>query len=119
VTLGRAGVEEGAYLVLPFFGPSTTRDLGGRAGDLALSPLTYTGFLEVTALDVLSPTTGVVEVIDDRNRNADLIDDVLYGSEDSYVSLRTIYLQRRDALIGGDDPGAALPDIFDDDEPVN
>jgi phospholipid-binding lipoprotein MlaA len=121
VTLGRHGVEEGAYLVLPFLGPSTTRDLGGRVGDIALSPLTYTGFLELTAFDILSPTTGVVEVIDDRNRNADLIDDVLYESEDSYISLRTIYLQRRDALIaGGDEAGAALPDIFDDDEaPAN
>mgnify|MGYP006278015127 CR=1 FL=1 len=122
VTLGRHGVEEGAYLVLPFLGPSTTRDLAGRVVDRAFDPTTYIGLgVEGTAVDVTLPASGAVEVIDDRNRNADLIDDVLYESEDSYISLRTIYLQRRDALIaGGDDAGAALPDIFDDDEaPAN
>jgi len=121
ITLGKHGVEEGAYLVLPFFGPSTSRDLAGRVGDMALSPTTYIGIgTDSTAITVLSPTYNLVEVVDDRNRNADLVDDILYNSDDSYVTLRSIYLQRRDALIAGEDAGAdALPDIFDDEETTN
>ena len=116
ITLGTHGVEEGAYLVLPFFGPSTTRDLGGRIGDFALSPETYIfqGF-DASALDFISPGYNAVEIVHDRAVNADLIDELLYESENSYVSLRTVFLQRRDALIFGEDGGGALPDIFDEE----
>jgi len=119
VTLGKYGVGEGAYLVLPFLGPSTSRDLGGRVGDLALNPLTYSftyaGVFDSTVVNILSPASNVIEVVDDRSANFDLIDDVLYNSDDSYISLRSVYLQRRDALISGDTAGETLPDIFDDE----
>ncbi|MGF1501261.1 MAG: VacJ family lipoprotein [Paracoccaceae bacterium] len=116
VTLGKYGVEEGAYLVLPFFGPSTTRDLGGTAGDFVLSPETYIfNGLDSSALNFVSPGYNAVEIVQDRAANAELIDDVLYGSDDSYISLRTIYLQRRDRLIFGE--SEQLPDIFDEDAP--
>lgn len=119
VTLGKHGVGEGAYLVLPFFGPSTTRDLGGRLGDFALSPETYIfqGF-DAAALNAISPGFNAARIVHDRNANADLIDELLYESENSYISLRTVYLQRRDALIFGEDAPGALPDIFDE-EPSN
>ncbi len=66
----------------------------------------------------LSPEVGLAllagETVDDRDRNGDLIDDVLYESADPYISLRSIYLQRRRSLVAGDEAGAeALPDIFD------
>ncbi|MGF1447205.1 MAG: VacJ family lipoprotein [Pikeienuella sp.] len=118
VTLGKYGVSEGAYLVLPLLGPSTTRDLGGAAGDMAMNPLTYTGVFNSDALNIFSPAANGVELVNDRARNADVIDEVLYNSENSYVSLRTIYLQRRDALILGDEADDSLPDIFDE-EPTN
>ena len=38
-TLGRWGVPSGAYLVLPFFGPSTVRDAGGLVADSAADPV--------------------------------------------------------------------------------
>lgn len=118
VTLATYGVDEGAFLMLPLFGPSTTRDLGGRVGDLALSPTTYIGLgVEGTVVDIALPASTGVEVVDERDRNADLIDDLLYNSEDSYVSLRSIYLQRRDALIAeATGEAEALPDIFDDEQ---
>lgn len=118
VTLGKYGVGEGAYLVLPFFGPSTTRDLGGRVGDMAMDPLTYTGLTGVTALDVFSPAKNGVEIVHNRAVNADLIDEILYRSDNSYVSLRTVYLQRRDAMIAGGTAADSLPDIFED-QPAN
>jgi len=116
VTLGKHGVEEGAYLVLPFLGPSTTRDLGGRVGDLAFDPFTYTGLTGSNLLNTFSPVYTGAEIVHDRAINADLIDEILYQSEDSYVSLRTVYLQRRDRLISGDETGVeTLPDIFDEE----
>ena len=119
VTLGKYGVEEGAFLMLPFFGPSTPRDLGGMAGDLAMDPFTYGGVFNSDILNILSPVLSVVDIVDRRNRNAATIDEILYESPDSYVALRSIYLQRRDKLILGDEAATeALPDIFDD-EPVN
>ncbi|MBI9089174.1 MAG: VacJ family lipoprotein [Desulfobacterium sp.] len=40
-TLGSYSVKEGFYLVLPFLGPSTLRDLVGTVGDSFLSPINY------------------------------------------------------------------------------
>ena len=37
--LGSWGIAEGPYLVLPFFGPSNLRDLGGLIGDRAVNPM--------------------------------------------------------------------------------
>ena len=119
VTLGKHGVGEGAFLMLPFFGPSTTRDLAGQAGDFALSPETYINpAFNSDVLNFVSPGYNLVGILDERARNADLIDDVLYNSDDSYITLRTIYLQRRDAKIFGKEAATeALPDIFDEEAP--
>ncbi len=40
-TLGRYGMPDGPYLVLPLFGPSNLRDTTGMAGDYALSLVGY------------------------------------------------------------------------------
>lgn len=117
ITLGTYGVGEVSYLVLPVLGPSTVRDAGGFVVDRAFNPLTYVGIY--TNADAVGPTLTALEIIDRRNRNADLIDQVLYESVDSYVTIRSGYLQRRRAQIAGDD-GAEdnLPDIFDDETPA-
>ncbi|MEL6478675.1 MAG: VacJ family lipoprotein [Pseudomonadota bacterium] len=117
VTLGKYGVGEGAYLVLPLLGPSTSRDAWGGLVDRGLDPRTYVGlFVDGTIVDIAMPSSTALEIIDTRNRNADLIDDVLYNSADSYISLRSIYLQRRDSLIRGEEGATdALPDIFDEE----
>jgi phospholipid-binding lipoprotein MlaA len=114
ITLGKHGVIEGTYWMLPLVGPTTTRDAFGGIVDLALSPTSY---LSVVGPSV-SPEVGlallVIETVDDRDRNRALIDDVLYESADPYVSLRSIYLQRRRSAVAGDEAAAeALPDIFD------
>ena len=114
ITLGKHGVDEGTYWVLPVVGPTTTRDAFGSIVDFALSPTTYLGLIDPS----LSPEVGLAlfagDTIDTRDRNGDLIDDVLYKSVDPYVSLRSIYLQRRRSQVAGDKAGAeALPDIFD------
>ncbi|MEO1460357.1 MAG: VacJ family lipoprotein, partial [Pseudomonadota bacterium] len=115
ITLGKWGVASGPYLVLPLLGPSSPRDAAGFAVDIAFSPTTYTGFADSSVLNAFSLPLAVVERVDDRARNADLIDEVLYESPDSYVTLRSIYLQRRQAAILGEEGGEALPDIFDEE----
>lgn len=115
ITLGKWGVDSGAYLVLPLFGPTTPRDFGGYFVDLAFSPTTYTGITGSDFLNTFSIPLPVVDRVDTRNRQGDLIDEILYESPDSYVTLRSIYLQRRDAQIAGEGSLDALPDIFDDE----
>lgn len=117
VTLGKLGVDEGSYVVLPLMGPSTVRDSFALIVDAAMSPLTYLGM--ATGIDGLGVAVGVGDRVDQRNRNAALIDDALYESADSYVTIRAGYLQRRRAQIAEGSPDAAvdsLPDIFDEEE---
>ncbi|MGP1355621.1 MlaA family lipoprotein [Roseicyclus sp.] len=92
------GLGEGDYHVLPVFGPSTTRDSVGLVLDFALNPLRHV---------VEPPETGyltgarVLARFGDRHDFAGTIEDVLYGSEDSYVTMRSLYLQNRRFELGG------------------
>ncbi len=114
LTLAKYGVGEGTYWVLPLVGPTTTRDAFGGLVDIALSPTTYIGYVEPSVSPELGLSLVIVETIHDRNANAGLIDELLYESADPYISLRSVYLQRRRSLVAGDEGGAdALPDIFD------
>ncbi len=117
LTLGKHGVAEGNYIVLPLFGPSTTRDTVGLVVDRALHPLTYLGYIFPGAPAGTGIAVAVTERVDTRHQSFDLIDDLLYESADSYVSLRSVYLQRRRAQVAGEDAGTdAMPDIFGDEE---
>lgn len=114
ITLGRHGVSEGTYWVLPLIGPTTTRDAFGGLVDFALSPTTYLGVID----PALSPEVGLAIyggwTVHNRNANAALIDGLLYESADPYISLRAVYLQRRRSEVAGANNGAKiLPDIFE------
>jgi len=114
ITLGRHGVSEGTYWVLPFIGPTTTRDAFGGLVDFALTPTTYLGLVD----PALAPEVGIAifgtSTVHSRNANAAVIDDLLYESADPYISLRSVYLQRRRSDVAGDQGGAdALPNIFE------
>lgn len=86
-TFGKWGVGPGWYLMLPFFGPSTNRDLVGRAANSATSVVSYMD-TEVTLPYAL------VEAIDYR---AGLLgaEKVLEQQFDRYIFVRGAYLQRR------------------------
>lgn len=114
ITLGKWGVPEGPYLVLPLLGPSLARDLPSFVVDRAFSPLTYVG--PFTSADGVSPGFTVAGLLDRRSRDADLIDQLLYETEDSYVTLRAAYIQRRRAQLAGREGAIEnLPDIFEDE----
>lgn len=110
-TLGRWGVGDGWYLMLPFLGPTTNRDLVGRVGDNWTDPLQYA--------DSVSDWERIglvgVNIVDVRSRLLDF-DDVLEQQFDPYVFVRTAYLQRRiNAVYDGNPPPELLePELPED-----
>lgn len=110
ITLGEWGVAEGVYLELPVIGPSTTRHVAGRVVDIAFQPASWLGGGSAEALNYGIRT---LEIVDFRDRYRPVIDDVLYASEDSYVTARTTYIQNRRRLAAGETVVEELPDIFE------
>lgn len=96
-TLATWGVPEGAYLVLPYLGPSTQRDSAGMFVDLFTNPIFYVakapGF-------VLIISAKVAETVGDRGRFSGAVDSILYESADPYTQVRLIYLQNRRYELG-------------------
>ena len=91
-TLAVWGADEGAYIELPVFGPSTERAAAGRIVDMALDPLSHVG--TQPQLDYGLAARGAALVID-RGRFMQTFDGVLYDSADSYLQSRSGYLQNR------------------------
>jgi phospholipid-binding lipoprotein MlaA len=100
-TLGRWGVGNGPFIMIPIFGPSNGRDLVGRAVDFKADPVTY-----------VDPSRSRNQLWAGRavNRRAELLDasTVLQTAAlDPYEFVRDAYLQRRRSLIYD---GAPPPD---------
>lgn len=114
MTLGVWGLQDGPYLVLPFFGPSTVRDGTGLLVD------TVGGVVDhVENVRVRNSLWGV-GLLDTRSRlldAGDMVDDLAL---DPYSFVRDAYLQRRRGqlnILRGDAalPDYSLPDYGDDD----
>ncbi|MGZ8258136.1 MAG: MlaA family lipoprotein [Methylotenera sp.] len=112
-TLGHWGVGSGAYLVLPFLGPSSLRDTTGLIVDSATSdPISYTRNIGEIRL---SNQLRAAQFIDKRTELLvvnDLIDE---ASLDPYAFMRDAYLQKRinqvhDGLV----PNKPINDDFDE-----
>ncbi len=87
-TLALYGVESGPYLVLPFMGPSTPRDLFGTVADAASEPTTYASGAwpyAVSGLHIISMREGLLNFTDDVDAN----------SFDPYSTYKSSYLQNR------------------------
>ncbi|MEP3113607.1 VacJ family lipoprotein [Nisaea sp.] len=105
-TLGVHGVSGGPYLVLPLLGSTNGRDLAGRVVDMFFDPLTYIVSGQ-DAQNAISIGRGGTEAVDFRAQNFDQINELKASSIDYYARLRSIYLQRREALIRNGEPTAA------------
>jgi len=92
-TLAVHGAGEGAYLVLPIFGPSSIRDGIGLGVDIFLDPLTYVGRIYGVENELMART--VVGGVDTRSRNIEAIDDLHRDSIDFYARIRSLYRQTR------------------------
>ena len=111
-TLGRWGVPNGPFLVLPLFGPSTIRDATGLLIDRQVSPAQLSGN------DASRWGIGAMEVVNVRTnllQTTRLLDDVAL---DKYSFIRDAYLaRRRDAVFDGAPPLEAFEDEDWEDEP--
>lgn len=108
-TLGVWGAGSGAYVVLPLFGPSSTRDTLGRVGDYFTDPITYVdghkdrrAFYAVRAVDNRSNLLKAEKVLDE-------------AALDEYTYVRDAYLQRRQNLVYDGNPPEEDFDVFSDE----
>lgn len=96
-TLATWGVGDGAYVVLPFMGPSSVRDTAGMFVDGYADPLRIYLF----NIDKQGWHYGRIggTVLSERERLLDVIDDLRRNSFDYYAAMRSAYYQNRQALI--------------------
>ena len=96
-TFGTWGVGHCWYLMLPFLGPSTNRDLTGRLFAIPLNPTYYSDesewILGLSALDIVNTRAMLL--------NADRL---VRNQYDPYVFIRDAYLQRRRAQVYDGNP---------------
>ena len=110
ITLGKSGVAEGSYLVLPFAGPAPPRDLLGIAVDQAFDPLTYVRF---HGKDTWMVVRFGIGVLDGRAANLDAVETIERSSIDFYATTRNLYRQSRNSKIKDGKSGTAddLPNL--------
>ncbi|NRA98978.1 MAG: VacJ family lipoprotein [Rhodobacteraceae bacterium] len=110
-TLAVYGVPEGAYVELPFLGPSTEREAIGRVGDFFTNAFSYV----LEGPSALAATgVGAVDLLNDRAEFGDAIDEVFYESADSYAQTRSLYLQNLRFERSGGDLEEQFGDIYDE-----
>jgi phospholipid-binding lipoprotein MlaA len=101
-TFGVWGVGPGPYIVLPVLGPSNARDTVGRAARIASDPRTYMPDAWSYSLTGLE----FVQIKADNLENMNLIDS---SSLDKYGFTRSLYMQRREALVNAGKAAASAP----------
>ena len=92
--LGIMGIPTGPYIVLPFFGPATARNVVGRTVDTLSSPGAFTG--------QGFGTNVVINAEDQVNQASFILDDKKQLEEsalDEYESVRDFYHQFRHGLL--------------------
>lgn len=112
VTLGVWGVPAGPYLVLPVLGPSDPRDLGGEVAEGFGDPFNRLVTGNPFTLYWIPFVRGGVSGIDQRARYLDTLADIERTSLDYYATLRSLYRQRRAALIRGENKNLPPPSGF-------
>ena len=92
--LGSLGIPTGPYLVLPFFGPATTRNMVGRAADALMSPgaLMSASFGQNVIINAEDNVNQISFIIDDKKQ----LDE---SALDEYESVRDFYHQFRHGLL--------------------
>ncbi|WP_125564103.1 MlaA family lipoprotein [Pseudoalteromonas rubra] len=107
-TLGVWGVGDGAYLMLPGYGPSTVRNLSGDIVDNVVIP----------KIALTTPETILVFALRAVEARASLMsqEKLLNESLDPYIFFKDVYLQRQlYELHDGNPPIEEEPEEFDED----
>lgn len=90
--LGHHGMGYGPYVVLPFYGPATLREDGGRFVDHLYPPLS----LLTTEMTI---ARWIFDGLETRSALLDM-EDIIKNSNDPYEFIRQAYFQRHDFLAG-------------------
>ena len=98
-TLAVWGVQSGPYLMLPLFGPSTVRDAVGLGVDTVADPWPPVIRAANDRYIWLTYVRFGAEAVDGRERALDQLDAIERTSVDEYATLRSLYLQHREAEI--------------------
>jgi phospholipid-binding lipoprotein MlaA len=112
VTLGVWGVPSGPYLVVPVLGPSDPRDLGAEVAESFGDPWNRLVTGNPFTLYWIPFVRGGVDGIDRRARYLDALADIERTSLDYYATIRSLYRQRRAALIRGENKNLPPPSGF-------
>lgn len=108
-TLAVWGVDEGPYLVLPFFGPSNPRDASGLVIDAAIDP---TNFIHFKQHLWWAGAREYFTLLDLRAQTYQTIQGIQRSSVDYYAGLRSLYRQlRQNEIRNGRSAGNDLPDF--------
>jgi phospholipid-binding lipoprotein MlaA len=99
ITLGVWGIPAGPYLVVPILGPSDPRDLGAEVAEGFGDPFNRLVTGNPFTLYWIPFVRGGVSGIDQRARYLDTLADIERTSLDYYATIRSLYRQRRAALI--------------------
>ncbi len=110
-TLAVYGVPEGRYLEVPVYGPRTERDTYGIVVDFFLDPL---GNMLLSGARKVTVPAYVMDKVGDRNEYDSAISGVLYESEGSYTTARSVYLQNRRYKLGTEVADDELDDPYAD-----
>lgn len=89
-TLYSFGVKEGAYTEIPFFSSNTERSTAGLLMNFAVNPY---GGVFTGARDAIPISAKIMDLMGKRHKYSNVIDGVLYESDDSYAQSRQIYLE--------------------------
>ena len=99
-TMAVWGIPSGPYIVLPFFGPSTPRGVGGLVGDSATNPINYFAPMVVP---FISGTLRVTDQHADSESEFKILD---AAAQDRYQFIRDSYFQERTNKIHDGNPPA-------------
>jgi phospholipid-binding lipoprotein MlaA len=102
ITFGVWGIPEGPYLVVPILGPSDPRDLAGEGIQAYGDPWNRLVSGNPWTLYWIPYARGGVAGIDQRARYLDTLADIERTSLDYYATIRSLYRQRRAALVRGE-----------------
>lgn len=108
-TMAVWGVPPGPFLMLPFFGPTSVRDISGRAVDTVMDPLFW---LNDPAGNIIQNSRIAGAALSEREGAIEALADLEAGSLDYYVALRSVFMQvRRQQILNGRSALSDLPEI--------
>ncbi len=89
------GMGEGRFLMLPLFGPATTREVLGFIGDAAFSPFTWFGIFDVESEKAFAVMRPVRRVNNFSFHVRDAYETFTEDAIDPYIALQHAFVQAR------------------------